>query len=96
MKFVKRLLGVLLMLMLIAIGVWVGVDNQNLITFYLLGFSLGEMPVGLWMLSALSIGVMFGLLVTVPTVFRLRHKNSSLIKRLQKASQESSQGGSGQ
>ena len=96
MKFVKRVLAVLLILVLTGIGFWVGIDNQGLITFYLLGFSLGEMPVGLWMLLALSLGVMFGLLVTAPTVFRLRHKNNTLIKRLEKVSQESSQGGAGQ
>ena len=84
MTFLRRLLYVVLVLVLIAIGFWIGVDNQAPATFYLLGFSLGELPVGLWMLSALCVGVACGLLVTAPTVFRLRRKNLTLIKRLQK------------
>src|SRR5690606_35087478 len=67
----KLLYGVLLVLGLFG-GLWVAQDNPGQVSVTLLGFPVGAQSLGVWLLLAFFLGVIIGLLATLPLLWRLR------------------------
>lgn len=65
---VKVLLWALLALPVAAIGIWFVQDNSAPVPVVLLGFPLGELPLGIWLALTFLTGVLAALLTTVPVV----------------------------
>src|SRR5690606_755060 len=67
----RLLYGVLLVLGLFG-GLWVAQDNPGQVSVTLLGFPAGALSLGVWLLLAFFLGVISGLLATLPLLWRLR------------------------
>jgi uncharacterized integral membrane protein len=72
----KALFWVLLALPMAGLGVWFVQDNSALVSLVLLGFPLGELPLGIWLTLTFLVGVLSAVLATVPAlgVARLRQR----------------------
>lgn len=74
----KVLLYGLLALLCLFVGLWIAQDNSQQVGVTLLGFSLADLSLGLWLLFAFVAGVIIGLLATLPLVWRLTRSNRKL------------------
>lgn len=90
MLTLKRVLWVIFGVLLITVGAIIGVENETRVGFQLFGTSLGQMPLGLWVLAAFSLGTVVALLVTQLSVTALRRRVRSLNRQLVLAQQKSS------
>ena len=80
MKHVKRLIALLLLIPIgLAVVIFV-LDNPELISVQLFGFSMGALSTGAWMMLSFVIGGFAGLLSGVAVIFRLRARNALLTK----------------
>lgn len=68
----KLLWWIVIGVMAIVIGVWVVVDNPEPVMVRLAGFKLQELPTGLWILLAFTVGCLFGLLCGWPQLLRAK------------------------
>jgi uncharacterized integral membrane protein len=64
---IKALLWVLLALPVTGVGVWFVQDNNTPVPLVLLGFRVGELPLGMWLTLTFFVGVLTALLTTLPT-----------------------------
>jgi uncharacterized integral membrane protein len=67
------------------IGAWIVQDNGAEITIVLLGFQLGALPVGLWLLIFFFGGLLIGQSIVYPMTFnlkRLSRRDAKLISKL--------------
>ncbi|MGE3296478.1 MAG: lipopolysaccharide assembly protein LapA domain-containing protein [Porticoccaceae bacterium] len=76
MRRTKALFWALLALPMAGIGVWFVQDNDTSVALVLLGFPLGELPLGIWLTLTFLIGVLSTVLATVPVLgaARLRQR----------------------
>lgn len=76
MRRAKALFWVLLAVPMAGIGVWFVQDNSTLVSLVLLGFPLGELPLGIWLTLTFLVGVLSAVLATVPALgaARLRQR----------------------
>ncbi|MFA5495189.1 MAG: LapA family protein [Porticoccaceae bacterium] len=74
----KTLLYGILALFCLFVGLWIAQDNSQQVGVTLLGFSLADLSLGLWLLFAFVTGVIFGLLVTLPLLWRQARDNRKL------------------
>ncbi|MCB1667893.1 MAG: LapA family protein [Porticoccaceae bacterium] len=81
----KLLWWIVIGVMAIVIGVWVVVDNPEPVMVRLAGFKLQELPTGLWILLAFTVGCLFGLLCGWPQLLRQKKQLNSLRRQLRKA-----------
>ncbi|MBV1914224.1 MAG: LapA family protein [Pseudomonadales bacterium] len=72
MKHVKRLIALLLLVPIIVIVVAVIIDNPEPISIHFLGFLLGELSAGAWMMLSFVVGGVAGLLAGSAIIFQLR------------------------
>lgn len=89
MQTLRRILLVVFGVLLLTIGAVIGVENDTPVVFQLFGMSLGQMPVGLWVLVAFTLGAVLALFVTQLSVTALRRRVRSLNKQLVLAQQKS-------
>jgi len=82
MKRLKNILMTLMIIFFIFIGLWVAQDNPQAVAISLLGFPLGEIPLGFGLVSVLALGVLVGILSSLPVIVRLRAENRRLKQRL--------------
>ena len=90
MLTLKRIVWVIFGVLLITVGAIIGIENETQVAFSLFGVSLGQMPLGLWVLTAFSLGAVVALLVTQLSVTALRRRVRSLNKQLVLAQQKNS------
>ena len=90
MLTLKRVVWVVLGVLLMTVGAMIGIENKIQVPFSLLGANLGEMPLGLWVLAAFSLGAIIALLVTQWSVTILRRRVRTLNKQLVLAQQKNS------
>ncbi len=76
MRRVKTVFWVLLALPFAGIGVWFVQDNNTNVSLVLLGFPLGELPLGIWLTLTFFVGVLAAVLATLPALgaARLRYR----------------------
>lgn len=90
MLTLKRIVWVIFGVLLITVGAIIGIENETQVAFSLFGVSLGRMPLGLWVLTAFSLGAVVALLVTQLSVTALRRRVRALNKQLVLAQQKNS------
>ncbi len=66
MTKVKRWIGLLLLLVCVLIGIWIVQDNPLEVPVTLLGFSLQQLPLGIWLLAAFLAGSVLSYVVSLP------------------------------
>ncbi|HEY8384958.1 MAG TPA: LapA family protein [Porticoccaceae bacterium] len=67
----KKLLTGLVLLIFIFLGVWTAQDNAQLVDVTLLGFDVGSLSLGLWLVLSFLAGVVIALVATLPLAWRL-------------------------
>lgn len=72
MQVVKKFLTALLLIIAVLIGFWVVMDNSQVVTFRLLGFTISSLPLGVWALALLLSGCVLGMLVSILPFFNRR------------------------
>ena len=87
MKFLKKLILLLIIILCIGLGGWIFLDNPEPLSMTFLGFRTPAMPKGIWLLSALFIGCVLGILSSYPLVVRLKMK----LRQQQKQNQNQKQ-----
>jgi len=66
MTKVKRWIGLLSLLICVLIGIWIVQDNPLEVPVTLLGFSLLQLPLGIWLLAAFLAGSVLSYIVSLP------------------------------
>jgi len=66
MTKVKRWVGLLLLLICALLGIWIVQDNPQEVPVTLLGFSLQQLPLGIWLLAAVLVGSVLSYIVSLP------------------------------
>ena len=84
MALLKKLWLLLVGLLAILLGLAVVLANPEPLTLELLGYPLGPIPSGLWLLLAISCGCLLGILVSLPALLRLKRRVYLLNKQLVK------------
>jgi uncharacterized integral membrane protein len=79
---VKALFGALLALPVAGIGIWFAQDNSAPVPLVLLGFPLGELPLGIWLTLAFFVGVLAAVLATLPALAAARLRLRRLEREL--------------
>ena len=74
MKVLKNLILFLIVILCIGLGGWLFLDNPEPISMTFLGFKTPELPKGIWLLGALFIGCVLGIISSYPVVVRLKMK----------------------
>jgi uncharacterized integral membrane protein len=68
-----RFLGWLVAVPVVALmGIWLVQDNSTPVPLALLGFPVGSLPLGIWLLLAFLLGVLAAMLASFPVLVRLR------------------------
>jgi uncharacterized integral membrane protein len=78
----KALFWVLLAVPMAGIGVWFVQDNSTLVSLVLLGFPLGELPLGIWLTLTFLVGVLSAVLATVPALGAARLRQRRLEREI--------------
>jgi uncharacterized integral membrane protein len=84
MALLKKLWWLLIAVAAIWLGIWIVIDNPELVSFNLFGFETKPLPGGLWLLATFATGCVVALVVSSPTLVRLNHRAKRLNKQLTK------------
>lgn len=84
MRKIKLILLVVLLLVAVFVGAWFVQDNNSSTDVVLLGFHLGIMPVGVWVLVFFLSGVVVGVALSYPAIFGLKRQSRRSLKMLRK------------
>lgn len=84
MALLKKLWILLVCVLAILFGLSIVLANPEPLSMELLGYSLGPMPSGLWLLLAVSIGCLLGVVVSLPALLRVKRRAYLLNKQLTK------------
>ena len=68
----KKIVQVLLLLVGLFVGLWIAQDNPDDVAVKLLGFPVGSLSLAVWLVLTFLLGVVVGLLATLPSLWRLR------------------------
>jgi len=79
---VKRWIGLLLLLVCVLLGIWLVQDNPLEVTVTLLGFSLYQLPIGIWLLAAFLAGSVLSYVLGLPGYFTQRAQTRRLRSQL--------------
>lgn len=88
LAILKKVLIGLLVIVVVLLGIWTYQDNSAPVSFTLAGFSLGELPLIVWVLAGFAIGVVVGTLFTLPSSLASRHRQQRYRQRLISAEQK--------
>lgn len=88
MSFLRNLLALLIALAMAAIGVLFALQNPEPIALDILVMKLPERSLALWVLGALAIGGVLGLLLSSVALLRQRAGKASLRRQLARAQGE--------
>jgi uncharacterized integral membrane protein len=89
MKFLRNILTVLIMLATIAVGVLFALQNKMPVPLDLLVYTFEPRSLALWVLGALALGGVLGMLASSAILLRLRASLASSRRQLAKARAES-------
>lgn len=87
-KWIKRLLLLLLLVCAAIIGITFTSENSGSMPLVFLGYQLPTLTIGLWMVIALFLGAMIGLLLSFLPLLFSRHSVSSKNKKIQQLEKE--------
>lgn len=83
MRPLRFLAWLLAALVTVVLGIWIAQDNSVQTAIVVLGFPLGSLPLGIWLMLAFLAGVLASLLVSAPGMVRLQLRARRLQKRQQ-------------
>ena len=78
MKRLKRIILGLIVILFLFLGLWIAQDNPQTVDVILLGFALKPLSLGMWLLITLAVGVVLGMLASLPVIFRNDAENRRL------------------
>ncbi|UTW46040.1 LapA family protein [bacterium SCSIO 12696] len=73
MSLLKKVLLYLSLLVVLLLGIWIGRDNTQEVTFVLLGFQLPAVELGIFVALLFVLFVVLGTLLTLPSMLRYRY-----------------------
>lgn len=82
MALLKKLCLLLIGLAAILLGIGLVLSNPDVMTVDFFGREAGPLPGGLWLLVALFIGCLTGMLASLPMLLRLRRRAHGLNQQL--------------
>lgn len=88
MKLIKSLLTLVLVLILLLLGVWFTLRNQQPIPLDLLFIKLPDNSLALWLILSLIVGVVMGVLLMVPKLTGYKAKLMSYERQLKQQTEE--------
>lgn len=88
MTKVKRWIGLLLLLACVLMGIWIVQDNPLEVTASLFGFTLRQLPLGIWLLAAFLAGSVLSYVVSLPGSLGQRAQTRRLQRQLSLAEAE--------
>ena len=91
MGSIKRWIGYLLLLLVLAFGVFFSLQNTARAPLDLLIVQLPERPIAAWVLIAFAVGGVCGLLISSVTLVRMKSQVVMLRRRLDKQNKELAQ-----
>ena len=89
MKLLRSLATISIVLMTLAIGVLFALQNKTPVSLDLLVYTFDPKSLALWILVALTLGGLMGMLISSAIVLRLRASLHSANRKLSKAGAES-------
>ena len=90
MNFLRKLLTVILVLAMLAVGVLFALQNKTPVSLDLLVYTFDPQSLALWVLLALALGGLLGMLVSSVILLRTRASLASCKRQLEKARTEAS------
>lgn len=88
LKWIKRLLLIVLFAVTVLMGVVFASENNAAVALILFGFQLPELSLGLWVLIAVLLGAIIGVLLSfLPLIFN-RYTRSSKDKKINQLQKE--------
>lgn len=66
----------------VVLGLWLVQDNSAAVPVVLLGFPIGQLPLGIWLALAFLTGVLVAILATLPAVTGARRRTRRLQREL--------------
>lgn len=91
MRPLRFLAWLLAALVTAVLGIWIAQDNSAQTAVVVLGFPLGSLPLGIWLMLAFLAGVLASLLASAPGVVRLQLRARRLQKRQEMQAQQAGQ-----
>ena len=88
MRYLKRWLAYLLLLVVLAFGVLFSVQNTVAVPLDLLLFQLPEQRLALWVLLAFALGGVVGMLISTTAILQLKSQSLLLQRKLDKHQKE--------
>ncbi len=88
MNFLRKILLVVVLLAMLALGVLFAVQNEVLVPLDLLVYRFEEHSLALWLLLAFALGGLFGLLASSLVLFRQRTSLGALRRKLNRSQTE--------
>ncbi len=88
MKFLRNLLTLVVVLAMIAVGVLFALQNEEPVPLDLLVYQFEPRSLALWLLSALAIGGLLGLVISSAIMLRLRTSLRARSRQLSRAQEE--------
>jgi putative membrane protein len=88
MKFLHKLLTVLIVLAMVCIGGWFAIQNKAPVPLDILVYTFEPQSLALWVLAAFALGGLLGMTVSWVILLRTRASLSVSKKQLQKAREE--------
>ncbi|MGH1472185.1 MAG: lipopolysaccharide assembly protein LapA domain-containing protein [Cellvibrionaceae bacterium] len=85
---IKFLFALIIFIMVVAVGYWIGTENKQLVAPILFGFELPEWSLSTWMFIALFSGSFLGYLISLISYLPLKARNSSLQRKLARRDKE--------
>ena len=82
MKLLKKILFILALILVALLGIWVGRENSQEVTFTLLGFPLPNLELGIFTALLFLVSVSLGMLVTLPSFLKYRREAKRYRHRL--------------
>lgn len=91
MRWVRRILIVLLLLLVLIFGLLFSLQNSQSVPLDLLVLQLQERPIAVWLLATFALGGLVGLIVGSVAVLRLQASRYRLRRRLESCERELSE-----
>jgi|SRR5690606_23946337 len=88
MRWVRRVLIVLLLLLVLVFGLLFALQNAQAVPLDLLALQLRERPLAVWLLAAFAVGGIAGLLAGSGALLRLQANRYRLRRRLEQCERE--------
>ncbi len=88
MLWIKRLVTILLILLALALGIWITLDNSQPVSLILFGFALPSAKLGVWILATFVLGIAVGYLGSLWPYLATKRKLLSQDRKIKRSERE--------